>query len=154
MRLKSSTAVGMLVMCGLALVAGSAIAEDASNMIATSNAWETEYNNNNLAGVAAMYAEDGCRMPPNAETAQGTEAILAVLEEGRAQGMVKVAVAVTKSEASGDLAHAIGTYSGFSADGGQIDQGKWMNVSKMVDGEWKISCDIWNSNLPLEGGMD
>jgi hypothetical protein len=26
-----------------------------------------------------------------------------------------------------------------------------MNVSKKINGEWKIYCDIWNSNMPPPG---
>ena len=60
--------------------------------------------------------------------------------------IVRVGDEDTTSEAMG---WGAGTYKTFSEDGTELDSGKWMNVSKMVDGEWKIHCDIWNSNLPL-----
>ena len=31
-----------------------------------------------------------------------------------------------------------------------IDKGKYINVWKNIDGEWKIYSNIWNTNLPIE----
>lgn len=87
-------------------------------------------------------------MPPKAKTAQGSEAILAQLKAGKEQGAAKIKIAVTTAETSGNWGYGSGTYEVLSADGKQIDQGKWMDVSKKLKGTWKIYCDIWNSNLP------
>jgi len=129
----------------------SAFAGSDYNMADTVKAWAKEYNAGNLAGVRALYAEDGCRMPPNASTAQGADAILAQLQGSKDAGpMVKLAL--THGETSGDLGYATGTWEVMGADGSSIDHGKWMNVSKRVNGGWKIQCDIWNSDQPLPTG--
>jgi ketosteroid isomerase-like protein len=88
-------------------------------------------------------------MPPNAEAVHGTEGILGQLKSGKDQGLATVKIAVTMSETSGDIGHATGTYEITGADGSHKDHGKWMNVSKKVNGAWKIQCDIFNSDMAI-----
>lgn len=139
-----------LAVLGLALLLSTAWAADELNMEARVMQWETAYNSGNLSAIAAMYAEDGCRMPPNEETVSGRAAILAQLEAGKAAGRQQVKLGLTHSESNGDLGFATGTYAIMGADGAQLDQGKWMNVSRRgADNAWLIHCDIFNSNQPL-----
>ena len=138
-----------ILMLTAILAAAPALASDASDMAGRAATWEKEYNAANIKAVAALYAADGCRMPPNAKTAQGSEGILAQLESGREQGAAKIKITVTMAETSGDLAYGTGTYEIFRADGTHIDHGKWMNVSKKLKGTWKTQCDIWNSDMPI-----
>ncbi|MEJ8566498.1 YybH family protein [Elongatibacter sediminis] len=121
-----------------------------SPMEAMVQAWEANYNSGELAAVQALYTADGCRMPPNAETAHGSEAILAQLEGSR-NAAPKVKLDLTNTETFDGNGYATGTYSIMSADGTVLDSGKWMNVNRKVDGSWLIHCDIWNSNRPLPG---
>ena len=117
-------------------------------MAARAAAWEKAYNADDIKAVTALYAADGCRMPPNAKTVQGSAAVSAQLKSQKEQGAAKVKIAVTGAEASGDWAYGMGTYEVLGADGKQVDEGKWVNVSKKLKGKWKTHCDIWNSNLP------
>jgi ketosteroid isomerase-like protein len=125
------------------------LAADQSDLAGRAATWEKEYNANNLNGVVALYAKDGCRMPPNAETAHGSEAILSNLKNGKENGAAKIKVTITSAETAGDMGYGAGTFELMGADGNTIDKGKWMNVSKKVNGSWKIQCDIWNSSMPL-----
>jgi hypothetical protein len=36
-------------------------------------------------------------------------------------------------------------------DGSHADHGSYMAAWRQVDGEWKISRDIWNSSMPHSG---
>jgi ketosteroid isomerase-like protein len=72
------------------LAAVPAAAADKSDISARAAVWEKEYNGGNLAAVQALYATDGCRMPPNQEAVHGTEAILAQLRAGKDRGLAKV----------------------------------------------------------------
>ena len=139
--------VWVLMLFGMAV--SPVLAADESNMAGTATTWEKEYNADNLAAVAALYASDGCRMPPNAEAVHGTDGILGQLKFGKEHGIAKVKIAVTMAETSGDWGHATGTYEIMGADGSHVDHGKWMNMSKKVKGAWKIQCDIFNSDMPL-----
>ncbi|PWT89895.1 MAG: hypothetical protein C5B54_08165 [Acidobacteria bacterium] len=143
-----------IILCSFVLILGcifaaSAFAADASDLASRAAAWEKAYNADDLKGVAALYAADGCRMPPNIATVHGTEAIIGQLKSGKDQGGAKVKVAVTSAETNGDMGYGTGTFEITKADGSHLDHGKWMNVSKKVGGSWKIVCDIWNSDMPM-----
>lgn len=140
----------MLILVCAFFVATLALASDQSDLMGRAATWENEYNANNLEAVLALYAEDACRMPPNQETAHGSEAVLAQLKSSKEQGGATVKITVTSAETMGVIGWGTGTYEIMSADGTQMDQGKWMNISKKIKGgAWKIQCDIWNSNKPL-----
>ena len=153
MREPKGLVIGMLILVGVAaLVAAPALAADESNMEEKAKAWEAASNAGDLAAVAAMYAEDGCRMPPHMATVHGREAILASLQEGLEAGLAQVQIAVTESMSGGDLAYAIGTFMIIGPDGEHTDHGKWMNTSRRSGEEWVIYCDIWNSDMPMDTG--
>lgn len=145
-KLRSAT---VLCIGALVMLSGLAFAADESNMAAKVDLWETEYNAGNFEALVAMYSADGCRMPPNLEPAYGAEAILENLVTGREAGIASIDVELSEAHTDRGTGWATGTYIIMAEDGTEIDSGKWLNVSKNVDGEWKIHCDIWNSNLPL-----
>lgn len=140
---------GLVVMLTAVLAAVPAAAADKSDIVALAAVWEKEYNANNLAAVQALYAADGCRMPPNQEAVHGSDAILAQLKAGKDRGLAKVKITVTTAESSGDLSYGTGTYEITGADGSHLDHGKWMLVRKKSDGKWKTQCDIFNSDMPM-----
>ena len=140
---------GIVLMLGAVLAAVPAAATDKSDLAARAAVWEKEYNAGNLAAVQALYATDGCRMPPNQEAVHGSQAILAALKSGKDRGLDKVKIAVASAESSGDLSYGIGTYVITGADGSHLDHGKWMLVSKKSNGAWKTQCDIFNSDMPM-----
>jgi ketosteroid isomerase-like protein len=112
--------------------------------------WMAAYNSGDLKAVAALYAEDGCRMPPNLETVTGREAILESMNTLVEMGITKVKIGMTSSGGSGDHGYTTGTFAILDADGNKVDYGKWMNTLIKVGDDWMIQCDIWNSNMPLE----
>jgi ketosteroid isomerase-like protein len=149
MHTKKVFCCGLILMLAAVLAAVPAAAADSSGLAARAATWEKEYNADNLAGVVALYASDGCRMPPNQEAVHGSDAILAQLKSGKDRGLAKVKIAVTSAESSGDLGYGTGTYVITGADGSHIDHGKWMLVSKKSNGVWKTQCDIFNSDMPM-----
>ena len=149
MHTKKAVCCGFALMLAAVLVAVPVAAADKSDIAALAAVWEKEYNAGNLAGVVALYASDGCRMPPNQDAVHGSDAILAQLKAGKDRGLAKVKIAVTSAESSGDLRYGIGTYEITGADGSHVDHGKWMLVSKKLNGAWKTQCDIFNSDMPM-----
>jgi ketosteroid isomerase-like protein len=149
MDIKKVVCCGLVLMLGAALATIPAAAADSSNIAALAAVWEKEYNAGNLAAVVALYAPDGCRMPPNQEAVHGSQAILAQLKAGKDRGLAKVKIAITAAESSGDLSYGTGTYVITGADGSHLDHGKWMLVSKKSNGAWKTQCDIFNSDMPM-----
>ncbi len=152
MPMKRIVCCGLVLMLGAALAAVPAVAADKSDLAGRAVTWEKEYNADNLAAVQALYASDGCRMPPNQEAVHGSAAILAQLKAGKEHGAAKVKIVVTAAESSGDLGYGMGTYVVTGADGSHVDHGKWMNVSKKLNGTWKTQCDIFNSDMPMPAG--
>jgi uncharacterized protein (TIGR02246 family) len=110
--------------------------------------WESAYNTGGAAAVAALYHEDGMRMPPDMPIAKGRAAIAAQVQGGMDQGLAKVEIETVESMVSGEVAVARGTFKGVDADGNAMTEGKWMSVSKWVDGKWQIHADIWNMDAP------
>ena len=132
-----------------ALVASAAFAgDDPSNMAGTIVAWEKAFNAGDAKAVAALYAEDGARLPNQAPVISGQAAIAANITETQAQGLSKIELKLVGSEAEGKMGWAHGTYHLMTSDGATAQKGKWMNVSKKVKGKWVIQTDIWNTDAP------
>ena len=140
---------GLVMMLGAMLGTVPGVAADKSDLAARAATWEKEYNAGNLAGVVALYAADGCRMPPNQEAVHGTDAILAQLKASKDNGAAQVKIVVTGAETSGDLGYGTGTYDIRRADGSHLDHGKWMLVEKKSNGTWKTECDAFNSDMAM-----
>lgn len=149
MHSRKAVCCGVVLMLGAVLAGVPAAAADKSDVAGRAATWEKEYNAGNLAAVVALYAPDGCRMPPNQAAARGSDAILANLKAGKDRGLAKVKIVVTGAESSGDLGYGTGTYVVTGADGSHVDHGKWMLVSKKTNGVWKTQCDIYNSDMPM-----
>ena len=125
-------------------------AQVAFDLEAWSVRFAQEFNAGNLEALAGMFTEDGCRMPPNQSIVEGRTMILAQLEAAT-QMTPELRVTPTESEVFGATAVGRGIFERLATDGSTIETGKWMNMHKLVDGVWKMHCDIWNSDLPLEG---
>jgi len=95
-----------------------------------------------------LYTKDAQRMPYQAPTVSGNSAIPANVEASYEAGAVKVKLAVLGAESQGNLGWGHGTYELMDSAGKTVQKGKWMNVSKKVDGKWLIHADIWNTNAP------
>ena len=108
------------------------------------------------AGIAALYAEDGAVMPPNAPIGKGRGAI----QQTWASMMRTPGFDLTFNpeqivvSSSGDMALDRGTYRLTVAPDGtpQTDTGKYVVVWRKIGSDWKAAADIFNSDLPASGG--
>jgi uncharacterized protein (TIGR02246 family) len=131
-----------------ALFAGPALAGD--DFTDTSARWEKAYNAGDAAAIATLYTEDGMVMPPHKAAAMGHKAIQESLEADLAANEgSKLEIVSVDSAKQGDIGYAHGTYRMTDAAGKVVDEGKWLEVRKMVKGKWLILRDIWNSDLPM-----
>jgi uncharacterized protein (TIGR02246 family) len=108
------------------------------------------------AGIAALYAEDGAVMPPNAPIGKGRTAIQqtwASMMQTPGFDLTFVPDQIIVSS-SGDMALDRGTYRLAVAPNGtaQTDTGKYVVVWRKIGGDWKAAADIFNSDLPAGGG--
>ncbi len=132
------------------LLISPALAGDKSDMAGRAVAWQDAFNAGNAGAIAALYTEDGMRLPYQAAPVSGRESIAANVQATLDAGLRKIKLEVLGSESQGNLGWGHGTYVLMDAEGATVQQGKWMNVSKKVDGKWFIHCDIWNTNAPPE----
>jgi len=141
----------MILFCGL-VMAGCMQQEapqtDLEGLKAMHDVWQSAYNANDPAALAAIYEEDGALMPPNGTPVTGRAAIEAFWGDFIASGG---GVRITDAEAyaHGDVGYKIGTYSITDSGGASVDEGKYVEVWRHADGRWQMHRDIWNSSLPL-----
>ena len=107
------------------------------------------------AGIAALYAEDGAVMPPNAPIGKGRTAIQqtwASMMQTPGFDLTFVPDQIIVSS-SGDMALDRGTYRLAVAPNGtaQTDTGKYVVVWRKIGSDWKAAADIFNSDLPASG---
>jgi len=108
------------------------------------------------AAIAALYAEEGAVMPPNAPIGKGRAAIQqtwASLMRTPGFDLTFAPEQIIVSSA-GDMALDRGTYRLKFAPHGtaQTDTGKYVVVWRKIGSEWKAAADIFNSDLPPSGG--
>lgn len=99
------------------------------------------------ASLAANYAEDAVVMPPGHAAVQGREAIGQFWQGGIAAGMTRIELAEGEVIAtSADTILERSTARLFNAAGDVIDEGKYVVVWRLVDGQWLMVWDIWNGD--------
>jgi ketosteroid isomerase-like protein len=105
----------------------------------------------NAAKVAAHYTADATFMPPNEPMVKGRANIQAWFQKHMDAGAITLKLQPVESRISGDLAFEAGTFSfGVKPKTGQPanDTGKYIVVLRKEGNDWKISHDIFNSDLP------
>jgi len=110
--------------------------------------WAEAYDSGDAAAVAAIYSEDGTLLPPNEQTVVGRDAIekswAAMIDDG-----LSAEVTYAETGSDGDLGYKVGTFAIKDSQGKPLDEGKFVELWKRIDGEWKLHRDIYNSSLPL-----
>ena len=125
----------------------SAPATDPSVITSRSAIWETALNAGDIETLMANYTSDARILPPNETAATGTEAVRAafgsMIDAGISGSLTSMEAAV-----SGDIGYNVGNYT-LTADGEVVDTGKYLETwQRGTDGQWRISNDIWNSDMP------
>lgn len=110
------------------------------------------FRSGDAAAVAACYTPDAQLLPANSETVGGSDAIAKFWGGAMAMGIADVRLESTEVEAQGPLAVEVGRYSLAGADGGTLDQGKYVVVWHRDDaGAWRLHRDIWTTSRPAPG---
>jgi ketosteroid isomerase-like protein len=154
---------------GLALAAGcgpkpdSAPAADGGNSMAETAAvrsaidalnaqYVAHFNAVHPDSLAALFAEDGRMMPPNAPVAVGHAAIVAGLAT-MAGSQPTLALTTVAVETSGPLAVETGTYAfSLMVPGAKEpikDTGKYVSSFRKVGDKWMLVDNIWNSDMVM-----
>jgi uncharacterized protein (TIGR02246 family) len=140
------TALSLLMIVALGACAPSG-SQQSPELAAAAGRWEAALNAGDLDAVVALYSEDCRLLPPNAEMAEGHDAVAAAFGEMIAAGL-KGDLDTIEAVVAGDIGYRVGTYSLLAPDGAVTDHGKYIETWKLVEGEWQISNDVWNSDTP------
>lgn len=127
---------------------GTAPLESGAPLEAMTPTWEAAFNGNDAEGLGALYAEDAVLLPPNAPAENGRKAIV---EAHANDGSVSLDLIDRESWISGNVGYKRGDYV-MKAGDAVIDKGRYVEIWKKINGEWKIHRDIYNSSLPPTEG--
>ena len=100
------------------------------------------------AAVASCYTSDAQLLPVNSEPITGTQAITGFWQSVMAMGIAGARLETLEVEGGGDFAVEIGQYVLSGADGGALDNGKYVVVWHRDGGAWKLHRDIWTTSRP------
>jgi ketosteroid isomerase-like protein len=124
---------------------------DRAGIAQTTNEFEEAIRASSFAAAAEIYTTDAIVLPPNAPTATGRAAIQSYFESF--PPLTQFDLTDGTAEGSGALAFVPGTYamSYSMPDGTTVsDTGKYIVIyRKETDGRWRVSHDIFNSDIPL-----
>ena len=101
------------------------------------------------AFLNAIFSSDARVNPPNSDVITGYAAIAAGNLEWVNYGIVEFNETSTFFYGNEEYLIDEGTYYLRYGNENTIDSGKYINIWKNEDGEWKIFSNIWNSSLPL-----
>ena len=121
---------------------------DPSVLTARTADWEAALDAKDIDALVMIYTSDARLMPPNGEMASGGDAVRSIfggmLDAGLSADLVSI-----ETMASGDIGYDVGTYTIMDGDT-VVDTGKFIETfERGDDGEWRISNDIWNSDVPV-----
>ena len=119
---------------------------------AVAQAFHDGVANQDAAGLARLYAEDGRFLPPNMEPCEGPTAIQAAMQQLLDMGARSLDIEPLDLRQAGEMTIEYGRYVlGIEPEGAAAitDVGKYVVVHETQhDGSTKITLDIFNSNSP------
>ncbi|MCB0649158.1 MAG: nuclear transport factor 2 family protein [Saprospiraceae bacterium] len=98
----------------------------------------------------ASFTDDARVFPPNSAVVSGLKAIAQLNYDWVNYGIYEFTEESTSLYGNEDYLIDEGSYYLRYGEENTLDTGKYINIWKNIDGEWKIYSNIWNTNLPLE----
>lgn len=102
---------------------------------------DTAYLNNS-------YIKEGKVFAPNTDVVTGRSAIATLNLEWVNYGITEAVEKTTSFYGTEEYLIDEGTYYMVFGEENIIDKGKYINIWKKEDGEWKLFSNIWNTSLP------
>src|SRR5262245_41614611 len=114
-------------------------------------------NASDLTGVLAAWSDDGVLMPPHRPSVRGRAALERYFRDLFSHSRFTFVFGSSHIEVAGDVALARIEYTAtaWPRERGSVveDRGKGLHVyRRQVDGSWKLTHDIWNSDDPAYAG--
>jgi uncharacterized protein (TIGR02246 family) len=158
LELGSWTRLGTLVLAGFLIGAWSAPADaatatrDEAAIRAQTQSWGKAFNGGDPKGVASLYAEDALLLPPGASGVAGRASIeeffTKEIASAKGAGAVFILNPNTDVGVSGNTGWESGTYS-VTVNGSVVETGKFLSVSRKINGKWLYIRDTWNADAPV-----
>lgn len=126
-------------------VAAAQTVED--ELRAAEDQWQDLFNAGDAAGLAALYADDAMRLPPDGSRTVGRAAIEAALQGDFDAGLENIQLDATDIGHEGDLAYVVGDNTIDFPMGDAMGTGSGTYVliyRKEDDGAWRIVVETWN----------
>jgi uncharacterized protein (TIGR02246 family) len=142
---------GFVIVLGIVLVAGLAVAQTAGPRAAIEAAnarFSADFAKGDATAVASHYTAAAWAFPPNGDIVRGREAIGKFWKGVMDAGIKGVKLVTVDVETHGDVAHEVGTYVLTGEGGKTLDDGKYLVVWKRDGGQWRLHRDIWNTSTP------
>jgi uncharacterized protein (TIGR02246 family) len=119
----------------------------------TSAALLAAVNASDADRCSVIWAADGVLMPPHHPFVHGQQAILQYFQNLFSRGRFNFTFTSSRVDVAGDMAVERVTYTAMIWRGDDAtpieDVGKGLHVyRRQADGAWKLTLDIWNSDLP------
>ena len=120
--------------------------------------WTVALQKSDTDKIISFFNTDAVAMKPNTPISIGLQAIRKERESSFTDTTMLYKTYSSKIDtievsASGDLAYVRGTdrITTKTPNGLVEDMGKWVDIWKKINGEWKVIVNIWNSDMPLPG---
>ncbi|MEZ5499782.1 MAG: DUF4440 domain-containing protein [Steroidobacteraceae bacterium] len=119
---------------------------------AAADTWERAFNDNDLNTLMASYSDDAQLLPPGQPVRAGKAAIRGFFDGSLGVLQIKGKSTQWESHVSGDTAYRVGAYRIMGIDGNSLEVGKFVEIWRLQDGQWKLHRNIWN--LDARSGTD
>jgi len=108
------------------------------------------FKSGDVETFTGLYTDDAQIFPPGNDLVSGKPAIRELAKAVKRMGIHEIEVKPERFEEYGTIAIVTGKNVMKGSDGSVLDTGKFVDVLKNEDGQWKLHKDIWNSNKPGE----
>ena len=100
------------------------------------------------AFLNSCFAKDARVFPPNSKIVEGHKDIALLNSDWVSYGIIEFKEESTAFYGNNSYVIDEGNYYLRYGEEEVIDEGKYINIWKNIDGEWKLYSNIWNTNLP------
>jgi uncharacterized protein (TIGR02246 family) len=120
--------------------------------------WALACNSRQLDDLVSTYAPDALVLRPNHPAVRGTAAIREFFFAALDAGFGEVELDLLRLDVIGDVAYEAGRCKmlvPFVVGKRREERGKYLTVlARQANGEWRIVCDCWSSDLSLTGSAE
>jgi ketosteroid isomerase-like protein len=104
------------------------------------------YASGNAAALAELYTENAVVLASNQDFVTGKNEIQALMQNLIDSGLKSITLITLEAERFDDTATEMGRYIFENKEGQIVDEGKYLVIWKLTDGQWKFHRDMFNSS--------